>query len=49
MDLRERWMDTRYASGEAENAEHIVLMEEDMALRGNVEAQVRAHGGGYGA
>ena len=42
MDLRERWMDTRYISGEdAENAEHLVQMEEDMALRGNVDAQRR--------
>ena len=41
VDLRERWMDTRYVSGEAQNSIHQILLEEDLALRGHVGAQVR--------
>lgn len=41
-DLREAWFDRRYVSPDkAENAAHVLAMEEDMAMRGSVDAQRR--------
>ncbi len=39
--LRERWADMSYVPPNLEHAAHMVQMEEDMALRGNRDAQRR--------
>jgi hypothetical protein len=49
-DLRERFVDASYFPPDREHADDVVAMEEDMAMRGNRDAQRRwARRGGAGS